>query len=614
MMIKGQKINDRYQIIKTIGEGGMANVYLAYDTILDRNVALKVLRGDLSNDEKFVRRFQREALSASSLSHPNIVEMYDVGEDEGQYYIVMEYVDGKTLKQLIKRRGTLTINEVIDIMLQLTDGLAHAHDSYIIHRDIKPQNIMIMENGLVKITDFGIAMAINATQLTQTNSVMGSVHYLPPEQASGKGSSVKSDIYSLGILMYELLTGSIPFKGENAVEIALKQMKEPLPDITLINPDIPQTLENILLKATAKNPKNRYKDVRSMYEDLKTALDEDRKDEKRYVYKYPENDLDDTKIMEKIEDVNKQDEKSSEVATKIEDDEDKKEKKKNKLAIILSCVIIGLIIIGASIFLFVTKSNNKEVKIPDVSDLTIVEAEEILKENGLKVKLETEKIESEEIEVGKIVKTSPAIGRSVKKGTKITLYESVGTEDIEMEDYVGQNYLEVKVRLEDILGLNVLVEKRDIEDLTDDKENIILEQNPVAGSKVSKGSTVTLYIPNMNLYPDMVGEKWTEEEVREFASEYNLQLEVSEKESSTADVGTVIWQSRRAGTAIKENVTFSVTIAKAPEEIQNPTDDQNENIIEPEDDKNSNKDNEKDKEDTTKPNTDTTSDTTKEGN
>ncbi|MBQ7141198.1 MAG: Stk1 family PASTA domain-containing Ser/Thr kinase [Bacilli bacterium] len=613
-MIKGQKINDRYQIIKTIGEGGMANVYLAYDTILDRNVALKVLRGDLSNDEKFVRRFQREALSASSLSHPNIVEMYDVGEDEGQYYIVMEYVDGKTLKQLIKRRGTLTINEVIDIMLQLTDGLAHAHDSYIIHRDIKPQNIMIMENGLVKITDFGIAMAINATQLTQTNSVMGSVHYLPPEQASGKGSSVKSDIYSLGILMYELLTGSIPFKGENAVEIALKQMKEPLPDITLINPDIPQTLENILLKATAKNPKNRYKDVRSMYEDLKTALDEDRKDEKRYVYKYPENDLDDTKIMEKIEDVNKQDEKSSEVATKIEDDEDKKEKKKNKLAIILSCVIIGLIIIGASIFLFVTKSNNKEVKIPDVSDLTIVEAEEILKENGLKVKLETEKIESEEIEVGKIVKTSPAIGRSVKKGTKITLYESVGTEDIEMEDYVGQNYLEVKVRLEDILGLNVLVEKRDIEDLTDDKENIILEQNPVAGSKVSKGSTVTLYIPNMNLYPDMVGEKWTEEEVREFASEYNLQLEVSEKESSTADVGTVIWQSRRAGTAIKENVTFSVTIAKAPEEIQNPTDDQNENIIEPEDDKNSNKDNEKDKEDTTKPNTDTTSDTTKEGN
>ena len=225
MLTKGQKINDRYEIIKTIGEGGMANVYLANDTILDRKVAIKVLRGDLSNDEKFIRRFQREALSVSNLSHPNIVEVYDVGEEDGQYYIVMEYIEGKTLKQLLKKRETLTLPEVIDIMLQLTDGLAHAHESYIIHRDIKPQNIMILDNGLVKITDFGIAMALNATQLTQTNSVMGSVHYLPPEQANGKSATVKSDIYSLGILMYELITGSVPFKGDNAVEIALKHMK-----------------------------------------------------------------------------------------------------------------------------------------------------------------------------------------------------------------------------------------------------------------------------------------------------------------------------------------------------------------------------------------------------
>ena len=231
MITKGQKINDRYQIVKTIGEGGMANVYLAYDTILERNVAVKVLRGDLANDEKFVRRFQREALSASSLSHPNIVEVYDVGEDNGVYYIVMEYIEGKHLKQLIKKRGKLTLNEVIDIMLQVTDGIACAHDSYIIHRDIKPQNIMILDSGIVKITDFGIAMALNSTQLTQTNSVMGSVHYLPPEQASGKGSTVQSDIYSMGILMYELLSGKLPFRGDNAVEIAIKHLKEPLPSI-----------------------------------------------------------------------------------------------------------------------------------------------------------------------------------------------------------------------------------------------------------------------------------------------------------------------------------------------------------------------------------------------
>ena len=280
MFSKGDKINDRYEIIKLIGEGGMANVYLAYDTILERNVAVKVLRGDLADDEKFVRRFQREALSASSLSHPNIVEMYDVGEDNGNFYIVMEYIDGQTLKQLIKKRGHLTVPEAIDIMLQLTDGLAHAHDSYIIHRDIKPQNIMILEDGMVKITDFGIAMAINASDLTQTNSVMGSVHYLPPEQAAGKGSTIKSDIYSLGILFYEMLAGTMPFRGETAVEIALKHIKDPMPSIRKINPKVPQSVENIIFKSTAKNPKNRYNNVRELHDDLKTALDKDRANEK----------------------------------------------------------------------------------------------------------------------------------------------------------------------------------------------------------------------------------------------------------------------------------------------------------------------------------------------
>ena len=240
MIIKGQRINDRYQIVKSIGEGGMANVYLAFDTILDRNVAVKVLRGDLAHDEKFVRRFQREALAASSLSHPNIVEVYDVGEDNGNYYIVMEYIEGRQLKQLLKKRERLTLTETIDIMMQVTDGMSTAHDAYIIQRDIKPQNIMILDNGMVKITDFGIAMAMNSTQLTQTNSVMGSVHYLPPEQASGKSATLQSDIYSMGILMYELLTGKLPYKGDNAVEIALKHLKEAFPSIKAELPDIPQ--------------------------------------------------------------------------------------------------------------------------------------------------------------------------------------------------------------------------------------------------------------------------------------------------------------------------------------------------------------------------------------
>ena len=272
MIIKGQLIDNRYKIIKSIGEGGMANVYLAFDTILEREVAVKILRGDLAEDEKFVRRFQREANSASSLKHPNIVEVYDVGEDDGKYFIVMEYINGKTLKSLIKKRGILTLEEVIDIMLQLTSAVSCAHDSYIIHRDIKPQNVMILEDGRVKITDFGIAMALNNNELTQTNSVMGSVHYLPPEQASGSGSTIKSDIYSLGILMFELLTGKLPFKGENAVEIAIKQMREQIPSVRSISPDIPQSVENVVLRACAKNPKNRYENAREMFEGMFYAI------------------------------------------------------------------------------------------------------------------------------------------------------------------------------------------------------------------------------------------------------------------------------------------------------------------------------------------------------
>src|SRR5574344_290778 len=345
MIVKGQKVNDRYQIIKTIGEGGMANVYLAYDTILDRNVAVKVLRGDLATDEKFVRRFQREALSASSLSHPNIVEVYDVGEDNGQYYIVMEYIEGKQLKQLLKKRGKLTVSEVIDIMLQISDGLSVAHDSYIIHRDIKPQNIMIQENGLVKITDFGIAMAMNATQLTQTNSVMGSVHYLPPEQANGKGATLQSDIYSMGILMYELLTGELPYRGDNAVEIALKHLKEPFPSVKEKVPEVPQSVENIIIRATAKNPKNRYEDARAMNEDLRTCLDDSRAKEEKITLKYPDGD-DEAKVTKALKSKKIEDENGEVIAKQITDTDTKKQ---NSLLLILASVFTGLVVLITAI-------------------------------------------------------------------------------------------------------------------------------------------------------------------------------------------------------------------------------------------------------------------------
>ena len=447
MVVKGQKINDRYEIIRILGEGGMANVYLAEDTILNRKVAVKVLRGDLANDEKFVRRFQREALSASSLNHPNIVEMYDVGEDDGNFYIVMEYVDGKNLKQLIKRRNKLSLPEVIDIMKQLTDGIAHAHDSFIIHRDIKPQNMLILDNGLVKITDFGIAVALNNTQLTQTNSVMGSVHYLPPEQAAGKGATFKSDIYSLGILMFELLTGKLPFRGDNAVEIALKQLKEPIPSVREIDETIPQSVENIVLKACAKNPENRYNSARDMYYDLCRCLSDEAKNDKKLKYQYIEFEGNEEKI--KVSDKNEGDEVSIKKVDK------KDYNPKNKFAWIVGS-IIGVLCIGIVVFLLLLPSLTRvaDITIPNVANMSVVEAEKELEKAGFEVNVTVEEVYSDTIEEGKIVKTSPAINRTVKKGTIITLYQSKGSEKIIIEDYTDQNIYEVKAKLE-MKGLNV---------------------------------------------------------------------------------------------------------------------------------------------------------------
>jgi len=287
-MMIGKRISGRYKILDAIGGGGMANVYLAHDIILDRNVAVKVLRLDFANDEEFIRRFHREAQSATSLAHPNIVSIYDVGEEDGIYYIVMEYVDGQTLKQYIQQYSPLRVEAAIDIMKQLTSAIAHAHQNHIVHRDIKPHNILIDKKGNVKITDFGIAMALSATSITQTNSVLGSVHYLSPEQARGGMANKKSDIYSLGIVMFELLTGRLPFFGESAVSIALKHLQTETPSVRRWNPNIPQSVENIVLKATAKDPFLRYDSVEEMEDDLRTSLYPERLNEAKFFV--PEDD------------------------------------------------------------------------------------------------------------------------------------------------------------------------------------------------------------------------------------------------------------------------------------------------------------------------------------
>lgn len=577
MIMKGQKINDRYQIIKSIGEGGMANVYLAYDTILDRDVAVKVLRGDLSNDEKFVRRFQREALNASSLSHPNIVEVYDVGDDNGQYFIVMEYIEGKNLKELTKKRGKLTTTEVVDIMSQIADGLSVAHDSYIIHRDIKPQNIMILENGLVKITDFGIAMAMNATQLTQTNSVMGSVHYLPPEQASGKGSTLKSDIYSMGILMYELLTGVLPYRGDNAVEIALKHLKEPLPSIREELPDLPQSVENIILKSAAKNPKNRYNDAREMYEDLKTCLDDSRLKEERFEYQYPELDNDNkkfTKQVEKAISVENDEEVEEEkvVVKQVTDDEVKKE---NKLLVILASIFVGLVVIVASFVLLLPSIlKEKDITVPEVEGKSVSEVIDELQSLGFEVADANIDISDDKVTAGKVVKTNPPSGAKRTKGTTVTIYVSTGDSKHEIEDYTGKNYLEIRGALE-AYGIRVFIEKKEVENPDKYEEGTIIEQSVEAGSKLSAKDSITLYIPNVAVkYPDFTDGSYTEAEIRKFCEKNGVTLEVQKVPNLNYDEGAIFYQSRPKGYTVTSGTKLIIRIATAPEE-EEPNENEN---------------------------------------
>lgn len=580
MITKGQKINDRYEIIRSIGEGGMANVYLGHDIILDRNVAIKVLRGDLSNDEKFVRRFQREALSASSLAHSNIVEMYDVGEDDGTYYIVMEYVEGKTLKQLLKKRGSLTLSEAIDIMSQLTDGMAHAHDSYIIHRDLKPQNIMIKDDGQIKITDFGIAMALNATQLTQTNSVMGSVHYLPPEQASGKGCTIKSDIYSMGIIFYELLSGSLPFRGDNAVEIALKHMREPLPNLKDDNPSIPQSIVNIIKRATAKNPKNRYETAREMHEDLLTALDDDRMNEEEYKYKYPEHENDIKKKPIKKDDsedikiVPKEEELDDSKEDDNLDEEEKKEKKKKKMIIILGSVFGVISLSLVTLFYIVPKmTSSKNVVVPDCEGKKVSVCEKALQKVGFEVNTEIKTEASSKIKKNLVIKTNPEAGRSIKKGSKITIYKSIGEETVKLEDYTGKNAVEIKTLLETKYGIVVKIEKKDVD--SKDKElddNEIVGQSLAKGSELKKGDSLILYTPNNEVvFPNFADEGYSKDDVSAFCDKYSLNCTFKEEQTSSVPEGRIISQSRLVGSTVTKGTNLEVKYAVKPKVTPSPS-------------------------------------------
>ncbi|MBI0578446.1 Stk1 family PASTA domain-containing Ser/Thr kinase [Neobacillus cucumis] len=570
-MIIGKRISGRYKILEMIGGGGMANVYLAHDMILDRDVAVKILRLDFANDEEFIRRFHREAQSATSLVHPNIVSIYDVGEEDSIYYIVMEYVDGQTLKQYIQGRSALHVEEAIDIMKQLTSAISHAHQNHIIHRDIKPHNILIDRNGNVKITDFGIAMALSATSITQTNSVLGSVHYLSPEQARGGMANRKSDIYSLGIVMFELLTGRLPFSGESAVSIALKHLQSETPSVRRWNPNIPQSVENIVLKATAKDPFHRYNSVDEMEEDLRTALNPERMDERKFVVPIDEeatkaipvitNDRPYQNLDETL--VHNTDKNIIQPNEPVKNGSGKKKRKKWPIILISTFIILALL--GLFSFLVLPGLlSSKDIKIPDVSGMNVNDAVSKLKLEGLQA---GEKIEitDEKVVEGHVIKTDPEAGNTVKEDQKVTIYISSGKEKYELSDYTGRQYNDVVQLLEsknfkDIIKTEVFA---------DSDPGTIISQNPVSGENIVPEDTALQF--EVSKGPERITLKdltqYTKKAAEDYADESGFVIDASEEQyDDKIPKGMVISQSPAPGAQLKKGDQISVVISKGKEE------------------------------------------------
>jgi eukaryotic-like serine/threonine-protein kinase len=581
-MMNGKRISGRYRIIKLIGGGGMANVYLAHDMILDREVAIKMLRMDFANEEEFIKRFQREAQSATSLVHPNIVSIYDVGEEDDLYYIVMEYVQGMTLKQYIQQHSPVGVDQALDIMKQLTLAISHAHQNHIVHRDIKPHNILVDEEGTVKITDFGIAMALSATSITQTNSVLGSVHYLSPEQARGGMATKKSDIYSLGIVMFELLTGRLPFSGESAVSIALKHLQSETPSLRRWNADIPQSVENIVLKATAKDPFRRYESLEEMDDDLATALDPERMNEPKFSVPMDDeatkaipvitddkgsSNLDDTIIHTQSSPETKPAKpvKAAEGAKPAKGKKEKtKKKSKRKWPVLIISLFFLLILLGVAAVTVVPELlGPKEIEVPKVEGKEQAEAVSIIVTAGFVVG-DTKKMSSEDVPEGQVIKTNPKEGRMANEGSSVDIYLSTGKEKVEVEDFKGKDFEEVASRLEE-QGYTV---KKEEEPSNEEEEGTIIEQDPSPGDEVvASETTVTLTVstgPSSFELLDLTD--MNQKVLDDYANSRGISIVTSEEQySDDISEGHVISQGTKPGTPTYPGDTVYVVMSKGPE-------------------------------------------------
>ena len=579
----GKIFAGRYRILKQIGRGGMADVYLAKDLILDgEEVAVKVLRTNYQTDPIAVARFQREARAMADLDHPHIVRITDIGEEEGQQYLAMEYVAGLDLKRYIKEHHPLSNEEAVRIMGQILLAMRLAHTRGIVHRDLKPQNILLTPDGTAKVTDFGIAVAFAETSLTQTNSMLGSVHYLSPEQARGSKATVQSDIYAMGIIFYEMLTGHIPYDGDSAVTIALQHFQKPLPSVIAENPSVPQALENVVIKATAKKLTDRYQSVAEMYVDLSSSLSYNRRNEPKLVF----NDTTkaDTKTLPKVSQstltsipkVQTQSPKPQAAKPSQQVSEDNyasKPVKKRKFRVRYMILLASIVLVAASL-IWILSRTPATIAIPDVAGQTVAEAKETLKKANFEIGEEKSEA-SEKVEEGRIIRTDPEAGKARKEGSKINLVVSSGKQSFQLSNYIGRKSTDVIAELKQKKVPENLI-KIEEEKSSESEAGTVLRQSPAAGTTydLSKASTITLTVAKKVTSVSMPSYKgssleFTKNNLVQIVGikEANIEVvEVSTAPAGTAE-GTVVEQSPKAGEKVdltKTRVKISIYKPKTP--------------------------------------------------
>lgn len=552
MKIKDTLLDNRYRILSKIGVGGMADVYKGEDTLLGRPVAIKILHANFASDDEFVSRFKREAQAAGKLNHPNIVNMYDVGYDQDMHYIIMEYVDGETLKEYITRHHRLSIDEAVKISISIGEGLEHAHAMGIVHCDIKPHNVIITNTGRVKVTDFGIARAMNSTNTVMyTNSIMGSAHYLSPEQASGKSVDGNTDIYSLGVVLYEMLTGKVPFEGDTPIAVALKHVREKVIPPTRYNPSIPPLLESVVLKALAKNPADRFESISEMMGDLRLSQGFTMgKTQRHEPYDFatqmiPAVDPDTLDDFSDIDDTTPKEVQKKSMLSKIASIPQK--------YIVLSAAVIFLIAFLGAFLSYGNFWSNTTVDVPNVVGKQVSVAKNILEDKHLRVS--TSEVTNTDVPAGQVISQSPGSGEKVKEQRTIHLVVSKGVGDITVPDLSGMTVEQARQRLKD---LGLVVGKITQGSVEGKPDNTIVAQSPSGDSKVSKGTTVDLVVNKPQSkkvkMPDVVG--MTLKDARQVLGSNNIG--VNQISGSVDEKAIVTEQSVKAGEEVNEGSSLNL--------------------------------------------------------